>query len=103
MGVSEFTTYLILSYFAHTVAKITAGMAPVKNAKTALRLREWLSSGFGIGLAFATGADLLADLGVTVLWPPLGLVVTGILIGQGAKFGVDFVRGVPVPGKNGRS
>jgi hypothetical protein len=94
MEVSDLTTYLVLSYLAHTVAKVSAGLLPAASARQRARLQEWLSTGFGVGLAFTTGVDLLSDVGVSVMWPPLGLIVTGILMGQGAKYGLNLVRGV---------
>lgn len=95
MGSSGLAAYLILAYISHTAAKITSQLVPTGLERQSRLVREWLSSGFGVSLAFATGTDLLADLGLTVLWPPAGLIATGLLMGQGLKFGLDFVGKLP--------
>lgn len=101
MEVTDMTTYLVLAYFAHTAANITGEMVPTKSARKAQLVREWLSSGFGVTLAYATGVDILVDLGVTVLWPPAGIIVTGILMGQGLKFGLQLLGQLPKSAKTG--
>lgn len=95
MGVTELTSYLILSYFAHTAAGIGGDLIPVHDPKKARLIREWLSSAFGVSLAFSTGVNLIADVGVSIVWPPAGLILTGILMGQGVKFGMNFLRQTP--------
>ena len=95
------TTYFILAYFAHTAARIASDLIPTRSKRQEALVREWLSSGFGIALAYSAGADLLADLGISMLWPPAGLITTGILMGQGLKFGVELLRTLPTT-KSGR-
>lgn len=43
-------------------------------------------------LAFATGADLFALLGVTFIVPYVGVVLTGILFSRGANYVSDFMK-----------
>lgn len=95
MDITDLTAYLVLAYFAHTAANVTSELVPVRDARALRLLRDWLSSGFGVTLAAATGVDLLADLGITVLWPPAGIVITGILMGQGLKYGLHFLGRLP--------
>lgn len=94
MDLNDITGYLMLSYFSHTLATITDRLTGSR-AKSQRILDEWLSSAYGIGLAFASGTDILADLGVTMVWEPVGMIATGILMGQGVKFGVNFLKGIP--------
>ncbi len=94
MDLNDITGYLVLSYFAHTLATLTDRFTGA-SGKTNQVMEEWLSSAYGIGLAFASGTDLLADLGVTMLWEPVGMIATGILMGQGVKFGLNLIKGVP--------
>ncbi len=94
MGLDDITGYLVLSYFSHTLATITDRLAGSRG-KSQRILDEWLSSAYGVGLAFASGTDILADLGVTMIWEPVGMIATGILLGQGVKFGISFLKGIP--------
>jgi hypothetical protein len=95
MDLTDLTSYLVLSAVSHTAANVSQGLLPPLPPRQARLVVDWLSSGFGVLMAFATGVDLLADLGISVIWPPAGLVVTGLLMGQGARFGLDFVRNLP--------
>ncbi|MBX5465908.1 MAG: winged helix-turn-helix domain-containing protein [Firmicutes bacterium] len=100
MEVTDLTAYLVLAYFAHTAANVTSELVPVKNPRDLRRIRDWLSSGFGVTLAAATGVDLLADLGISLIWPPAGILVTGILLGQGLKYGLRLLGQLPrIPGR----
>jgi hypothetical protein len=95
MNLTDLASYLILSAVSHTAAKVSEGLLPPLGAGQRRLAGEWLSSVFGVAMAFTTGIDLLADLGLTVLWPPAGLVVTGLLLGQGVGFSMQFLRGLP--------
>ncbi len=46
----------------------------------------------GVLLCVMFGADLFAVLELTPLWPPLGLVLTGIIISRGANYVSDFIK-----------
>jgi succinate dehydrogenase/fumarate reductase flavoprotein subunit len=95
MDLSDLTSYVILSAVSHTAAGVAGNLLPPLPTERKREVVGWLSTGFGILMAVATGVDLLADLGLTVLWPPAGILVTGLLMGQGARFGLDFVRSLP--------
>ena len=47
--------------------------------------------GGGVLLCAASGADLLAALGVELIWPWMGVVLTGIIISRGANYVSDLV------------
>ncbi len=93
--IGEFSTYLVLSYIAQTAAHVVGDLVPAERNRRG-RLEEWLSSGFGVLLALATGVDLLTDLGIPVVWPPAGVAVTGLLLGQGARFGSEMLSNMPL-------
>jgi hypothetical protein len=95
MEPADLMSYLVLAYFAHTAADVTGGLLPIQDAERLRKAKDWLSSGFGILLAFATGVDLLADLSIPIIWPPAGLLLTGILMGQGLRFGTELLSRVP--------
>ncbi len=46
----------------------------------------------GVLLCLATGADLFAVLNIVFAWPPLGMVLPGIIISRGANYVSDFVK-----------
>lgn len=94
VDLNDITGYLILSYVSHTLASITRRMTGHR-LKSSKLLDEWLSSLYGVSLAFASGTDLLAELGITMIWGPAGMIATGILMGQGVKFGINFLKGIP--------
>jgi hypothetical protein len=95
MNLADLTSYFILSAVSHTAAGIAGDLLPPLPDPKRRTVVGWLSSAFGVLMAFATGVDLLADLGITVVWPPAGLLITGLLMGQGTRFGMDFVRNLP--------
>ena len=98
MELTDLTAYLVLAAIAHSAAGVATDLVPTVNDRWRRRIQEWLSSGVGVGLAFGTGVDLLAELGITVVWPPAGLIVTGLLLGQGTKFGIQMIQTLPKRG-----
>jgi hypothetical protein len=101
VGTSALSAYLLLAYLAHTAARVAANLVPTRDPRLRREVRGWLATGFGVGLSLATGVDLLADLGISVVWPPLGLLVTGLLMGQGAQFGLEWLSRAGVKGPPG--
>lgn len=98
MELTDLTAYLVLAAIAHSAAGVAADLVPGVSDGWRHRIQEWLSSGIGIGLAFGTGVDLLAEVGLTVVWPPAGLLLTGLLLGQGTKFGIQMIQKMPKRG-----
>lgn len=98
MELTDLTAYLVLAAIAHSAAGVAADLVPTAKDRWRRRIQDWLSSGVGIGLAFGTGVDLLAELGITVVWPPAGLIITGLLLGQGTKFGIQMIQNMPKRG-----
>lgn len=94
MDLNDITGYLILSYVSHTLAGVTRRLTG-RRFKSSKVLDEWLSSIYGVALAFTSSTDILSELGITTLWEPVGMIATGILMGQGVKFGVNFLKGMP--------
>lgn len=92
MELPDLTSYLILAYFCHTAANITSQLIPLKDPQRVKLLQEWLSSLYGVTIGFSTGVNLLIDLGMNILWAPAGYFITGILLGQGIKFGLGMLR-----------
>ncbi len=97
MGASDISTYLLLAYFSHTAAGITAQLIPVHDAVKAKLVRQWLSSGFGIMMGLSTGVNILSDAGIDMTWSPAGYIITGILLGQGVAFGLRLMDHVAQP------
>ena len=91
MGPSDIGTYLILAYFSHMAARITGQLIPVRDSSKAKLVQDWLSSGFGIMMGFSTDVNVLADAGIEMIWNPAGYIITGILLGQGVKFGFQLM------------
>jgi len=48
----------------------------------------------GVVVAVATGVDLCAALGLTIMYPIIGQILTGVLISRGANFVHDLFKGV---------
>lgn len=67
MELTDVTAYLILAAIAHSAAGVATDLLPGAHGPWRRRFQEWFSSGFGVTLAFGTGVDLLAELGVTVI------------------------------------
>jgi hypothetical protein len=42
-------------------------------------------------MGFSTGVNDLADTGIEMIWAPAGYIITGILLGQGVKFGLGMM------------
>ncbi|MGC8487182.1 MAG: hypothetical protein ACP5QO_03030 [Clostridia bacterium] len=95
MEPADLVSYLVLSFFAHTAADVSGNLIPNPDAEKVRMYKDWLSSGFGVLLAFGTGVNLLTDLAIPALWPPAGLLITGILMGQGLRFGTELLAKVP--------
>ena len=94
MDLNDITGYLILSYVSHTLASITRRLSG-RRLKSSELFDEWLSSIYGVCLALASSTDVLAELGITMIWEPVGMIANGILMGQGVKFGINFLKGMP--------
>ena len=46
----------------------------------------------GVLLCFMTGGDLFVVVGITFVWPWLGVILTGIIISRGANYVSDFIK-----------
>lgn len=89
-SVNDILSYLALAYVSQTVAKLTAGLVPLKNPRTAHLLREWLASSSGVALAFGTRMDLLGEIGLDLSVEPLGFLITGLILGHGVQYATEF-------------
>ena len=98
--------YGLFAYSAQTIAEIGERLVPQgvhlgPNGRAVLR--EWLSTATGLVLSLAGGADILADLGL-ILDPPLvGITITGLIVGQGGRFLDQWLASLPKAGKRGQS
>lgn len=94
--VSGLARYLALAYLAQTVARIGERLVPQSVLRPRLRqsLAEWLSTAAGIGFAFAADADVLSDLGLDFQPQALGIVLTGLIVGQGTRFASAWLKGL---------
>lgn len=52
---------------------------------------RYVSIVFGIGVAIAYQVDLLASLGLPAVYPLIGWIATGLIIGRGSNYVNDFV------------
>ena len=43
-------------------------------------------------LCFMTGGDLFVVVGISFVWPWLGIFLTGIIISRGANYVSDFIK-----------
>ncbi len=92
MELTDLTAYLVLAAIAHSAAGVATDLVPAPREPWGRRIQEWLSFGVGVALPFGTGVDLLAELGITVAWPPAGFIMTGLLLGPGTKFGIQMLQ-----------
>ena len=65
-----------------------------------INLKLILSIGVGLLLAFGFNADMLIALGLPTAVPPIGLVLTGLLLGRGSNFVHDIVKLAQVTKEN---
>ena len=102
--ITSLVRYGLFAYSSQTVAEIGERLVP-KGVHLApdLRaaLREWLSTGAGLALAIASGADILADLGLVLNPPLVGMVITGLIVGQGGRFLNNWLTSLPRSGPAG--
>lgn len=99
--VTSLVRYGLMAYSAQTVAEIGERLVPRGTKITAgvrATLREWLSTGAGLALSFATGADILADLGLSLSEPVVGICITGLIVGQGGRFLGEWLSSLPQKG-----
>lgn len=52
---------------------------------------KYVAAGLGVLLCLAYNADLLASLGLVSLYPFVGQVLTGLVIGRGSNYLNDFI------------
>ncbi len=95
---NETGSYLALAYIAQTVSKVVTDLVPLRSAAQRRLLREWSSSGTGIALAVTAKMDMLADAGVDLGNDAIGYVVTGLILGHGVQYAVNFFSGMPWKG-----
>lgn len=96
--ISSLVKYGLMAYSAQTFADIGERLVPrtsrLDGANRA-KLREWLSTSAGVALALASGADILFDLGLILTPPILGMLLTGLIVGQGGRYLNEWLRGLP--------
>ncbi|MDA8345236.1 MAG: hypothetical protein M0Z66_07115 [Thermaerobacter sp.] len=102
--ITSLVRYGLFAYSAQTVAEIGERLVPRGthlSADMRSSLREWLSTGAGLALSVASGADILADLGLILNPPLVGMVITGLIVGQGGRFLGRWLASLPrTPGQS---
>jgi hypothetical protein len=58
---------------------------------------KYVAAALGVVLSIAYGLDLLAALGVATVYPFVGSVITGLIVGRGSNYLNDFVSRVRAP------
>lgn len=102
------TKYLILAYFSETAATISKRLLPTKlrqlDEMNVKDFQEWVSTAFGVALTLSTDQNIFVDFGLSMKWPMLGLVFTGLVVGQGGRYLQRWMNQFPMAGgpkKNG--
>lgn len=52
---------------------------------------RYIAALVGVGLSFGYALDVLAALGFESVWPWLGQLLTGIMVGRGSNYMHDFI------------
>lgn len=96
--ISSLVKYGLMAYSAQTFADIGERLVPpgvdLRGMQRAT-VREWLSTAAGVALALASGADILFDLGLILAPPVLGMLITGLIVGQGGRYLNQWLSGLP--------
>lgn len=96
--IASLVKYGLMAYSAQTFADIGERLVPKTtrlNSRERATLREWLSTGGGVALALASGADILFDLGLILAPPVIGMLITGLIVGQGGRYLSQWLSGLP--------
>jgi hypothetical protein len=96
--ITSLVRYGLFAYSSQTIAEIGDRLVPkgmLLRPDVRASLREWLSTGTGLALAVASGADILADLGLVLNPPIVGMVITGLIVGQGGRFLDQWLTSLP--------
>ncbi len=102
---TSLTRLFVLAYMSQTVSQIGERLVPpgVLSQRARDSLGEWISTVAGVGLTFAADADILADLGLPFQPAIIGVLLTGLIVGQGGRFLTNWVAGLPKGGHGGSS
>ena len=97
---TSLTRLFVLAYMSQTVARIGERLIPAGAVSQRVRtsIAEWLSTAAGLGLGFAADADILAELGLPFQPPVVGVLLTGLIVGQGGRFLTSWIAGLPHSG-----
>ncbi len=100
---STLTRLFVLAYLSQTVSRIGERLVPqgALSARMRQNLGEWLSTAAGVGLGFAADADILAELGLPFQPSFVGVLLTGLIVGQGGRFLTNWIAGLPRSGSGG--
>jgi len=100
---TSLTRLFVLAYLSQTVSRIGERLVPRGTLSQRQResLGEWLSTAAGIGLGFAADADILAELGLPFQPAFVGVLLTGLIVGQGGRFLTQWIAGLPHSGGQG--
>lgn len=72
--------------YAKTIAKA------VKEGGWKVAITQLTAIALGVLLCFMTGGDLFVVVGISFIWPWLGIFLTGIIISRGANYVSDFIK-----------
>lgn len=88
-------SYFALAYVSQTVSKVASSLIPVKSHVLKRLIQEWSATGTGITLAVASQVDILGDIGLDVGMEPLGFAITGLILGHGVQYTMNFFNNGP--------
>lgn len=95
--------YLAAAYVSQTVSKALGNLIPLDSTRWTALLREWSATGTGVAMAFAARMDILGDIGLDLGVEPIAYVITGLILGHGVQYTINFLNNGPKSGQNSAS
>jgi hypothetical protein len=93
--VDTLLSYAVLGYVSQTVGNVFSRLIPLKASGLQSLVRQWTATGTGVALAFTGKVDMLADMGMDFSVEPLGYIVTGLIVGHGLQYTINFFTNLP--------
>lgn len=92
MTITSFVSIFILALTVEALVEYGKILFNTIQGKLVINWKQFAAIGVAVFLAIAANVDLYSVLGMTFVFPYVGVILTGIIFSRGANYLADFIK-----------